>query len=138
MTDPIADMLTRMRNALAVKKSEVLIPVSTIKIKIAKIFKKNDFISNFKIVKEKSKKDNNKKDVFSMIKIYFKYNNGKSVIRNLKRVSKPGRRVYVSKEDLPNVLNNKGIAIISTSKGITTNKKAKKENLGGETLCEIF
>ncbi len=138
MTDSIADMLTRMRNALAVKKSEVLIPVSKIKIKIAKILKENNFISNFKIVKAKPKKANSKKAVFSMIKIYFKYNNGKSVIRNLTRISKPGRRIYVGKDNLPNVLNNRGIAIISTSKGIMTNKEAKNKGLGGELLCEIF
>jgi small subunit ribosomal protein S8 len=128
MTDPIADMLTRIRNALAVKKAEVIIPYSKIKIAVADIFKNNGYILDYK------KTDDN----YGEIKITLKYKEGKPAITFLKRISKPGRRVYVSKDDLPIVLNSLGMAIISTSQGVMTSKVAKKAGLGGEVLCEIY
>lgn len=128
MTDPIADMLTRLRNALAVKKEEVSIPSSKVKLAIAEILKKNDYILNYK----------QSNDNFGEINIVLKYNESNPAITNLKRISKPGRRVYVTKDNLPSVLNNLGIAIISTPHGIMTNKDARKKATGGEILCEIY
>lgn len=128
MTDPIADMLTRMRNGLAVKKAEVVIPYSKIKLAIADILKQNGYILDY----EKTN------DNYGEIRIRLKYIDGKPAINLLKRVSKPGRRIYAQKDELPVVLNSLGIAIISTSQGIMTNKAAKKAGVGGEVLCEIY
>ncbi len=129
MTDPIADMLTRLRNALAVKKAEVIVPHSKIKLAIAEILKKNGYIVDYE------KTDDN----YGEIKIILKYReSGKPAITFLKRISKPGRRVYAPKDELPVVLNSLGMAIISTSQGIMTNKSAKKAGVGGEVLCEIY
>lgn len=128
MTDPIADMLTRLRNALAVKKAEVIIPCSKIKLAIADILKKNGYIVDYE------KTDDN----YGEIKVILKYRDGKPAITFLKRISKPGRRVYVQKDELPVVLNSLGIAIISTPQGVMTNKSAKKAGIGGEILCEIY
>lgn len=132
MTDPISDMLTRIRNAAKVKKAEVFVPFSKIKLEIAKILKREGYISDF----EEIKKDNQNK--FGGLNLILKYENGVSVINSIKRISKPGRRIYVTKENLPVVVNNYGIAIISTSAGIMTNKQAKKAGLGGEVICEIY
>jgi len=130
ITDPIADMLTRIRNAQLVKKSEVLIPWSKLKFEIAKILKHEDYVAEIEKVEEAK---------FPQIKITLKYNeHNQGAITNIKRVSKPGKRVYVSKNKLPRVLNNLGIVIISTSAGLMTNKEAKREGLGGEVLCEIW
>jgi len=129
-TDPIADMLTRIRNAQAVKKSEVLIPFSKLKFEIAKILKHEDYIENLEIIEEAK---------FPQIKIILKYNeNREPAIKNASRISKSGQRVYAGKNRLPKILNNLGIAIISTSQGLMTNKEAKRKNLGGEVLCEIW
>ena len=128
MTDPIADMLTRLRNALAVKKAEVIVPHSKIKLAIVDILKNNGYIVDYE------KTDDN----YGEIKIILKYREGKSAITFLKRISKPGRRVYAQKDELPVVLNSLGIAILSTSQGIMTNKAAKKAGVGGEVLCEIY
>ncbi len=137
MTDPIADMLTRIRNASAVGKREILVPMSKIKYEIARILKKEGWILDVEKVKSKVKK--NKSSVFDEIKIVLKYKkNGRSVITSIKRVSKPGLRVYADKNNLPRVLNNLGIAIISTSSGLMTNKEARKKSLGGEIICEIY
>ncbi|MEK9129997.1 MAG: 30S ribosomal protein S8 [Patescibacteria group bacterium] len=146
MTDPIADMLTRMRNALAVKKSEVLMPFSKAKFNIAKVLEKEKLIESaekvnlFSEVDEKNKKQKEKSKVsFDQLKIVLKYNEtGNSVIKNLKRISKPGCRIYAGKNELPWVNNSFGIAIISTSSGVITNKEARKKGLGGEVLCEIY
>lgn len=128
ITDPIADMLTRVRNASAAHKSEVAVPYSKIKWEIARILKEEGYISDM----EKTQ------DVFPMIKITLKYlDNKKSAISKLTRISKPGRRVYRNYKDMPVVLNRLGIAIVSTSKGIITNKKAKQMKVGGEILCEV-
>lgn len=130
VTDPIADMLTRIRNANAMRYKEVEIPSSKIKVEIAKILKNEGFINDYKI------KKNNVQDV---IVLSLKYGENKErVITGLKRISKPGLRVYVKSEEIPRVLNGLGIAIMSTSKGILTGKDAKASNLGGEVLAYIW
>ena len=137
MTDPIADMLTRIRNASAVQKHEVVLPMSKIKYEIAKILKREGWIYDVEVIKSHGSK--NKSFVFDELKILLKYKkSGRSVISNLKRISKPGLRLYTSKDNLPRVLNNLGIAIISTPKGLMTNKEARKQGLGGEIICEIY
>ena len=137
MTDPIADMLTRIRNALAAKKSEVVLPMSKIKFSIAKVLEREGWIEKAQVIEEQGKK--NKGNGFDKIIIILKYKaNGRPVISSLKRISKPGRRVYANKNELPRVLNNLGIAIISTPEGITTNKDARKKGIGGEVICEIY
>ena len=130
MTDPIADMLTRIRNANQMRYKEVEVPASKIKLEIARILKETGFIEDFKI-----KKNN----VQNIIVLNLKYGQNKDrVITGLKRISKPGLRVYAKTEELPRVLNGLGIAIISTSKGIMTDKEARKESLGGEVLAYIW
>lgn len=137
MTDPIADMLTRIRNAQAVKKHEIILPISKIKYEIAKILKKEAWIDNVELIDNVNEKESNK--CFNELKILLKYKkSGKSVVGSIQRISKPGRRVYVGKNELPKVLNNLGIAIISTSQGLMTNKEARKKGLGGEVICEIY
>ena len=130
ITDPIADMLTRIRNANSSKHESVNVPASKIKIEIAKILEKEGYINGFEVIED---------NIQGMIKIDLKYASGKqSVITGLKRVSKPGLRVYASNENLPKVLKGLGIAIISTSKGIMTDKEARKLNVGGEVLAYIW
>lgn len=129
VTDPIADMLTRIRNAKTMRYKEVEIPSSKVKAEIAKILKNEGFINDYKI------KKNNVQDV---IILSLKYNNKESVITGLKRISKPGLRVYAKADEIPRVLNGLGIAILSTSKGIMTGKDAKAANLGGEVLAYIW
>ncbi len=129
VTDPIADMLTRIRNANTMRYKEVEIPSSKVKVEIAKILKNEGFINDYKI------KKNNVQDI---IVLSLKYNNKERVITGLKRISKPGLRVYAKSEEIPKVLNGLGIAIISTSKGIMTGKDAKAANLGGEVLAYIW
>ena len=134
MTDPIADMLTRIRNAMAVNKPQVVLPFSNIKFDIAKLLKNNGYLKDVEKI-EKGTQGNK----FDELKLGLKYLGGKeSVIQSIKRISKPGRRVYTTKDNLPTVLNNIGIAVISTSKGLMTNKEAKKSNIGGEIICEIY
>ena len=132
MTDPIADMLTRIRNASRVKKADVFIPFSKIKLSIIKILKTHGFIEGYTEIKP------GEESQFGGIMVKLKYDEGKPAMTSLKRISKPGRRVYVAKDEMPNVLNNFGIAIISTSQGLFTNKEAKKMGLGGEVVCEIY
>ena len=128
MTDPIADMLTRIRNAQMAKKAEVVIPFSKLKFGIAEILKINGYIGN--IFEDK---DNHE------LKINLKYTQDNlPAIKSIKRVSKPGCKVYVTKDTIPKVLNGFGLAVISTSKGLMTNKQAKKVGLGGEVICEIY
>lgn len=129
MTDPIADLLTRIRNASAVRKPEVVLPFSKVKLKIAEILSASGYIGLVEQIKDKP---------FDQIKLQLKYSDKKSVITKIYRVSKPGRRVYVTRENLPRVLNNLGVAIVSTSKGMMTNREARKEKLGGEVICEIY
>ena len=128
--DPIADMLTRIRNANQMRYKEVEVPASKIKIEIARILKEEGFIADYKVKKN---------DVQSIIVLSLKYGDKKErVITGLKRISKPGLRVYVKAEELPRVLNGLGIAIVSTSKGIMTDKNARKNSLGGEVLAYIW
>ncbi|MDD5043585.1 MAG: 30S ribosomal protein S8 [Patescibacteria group bacterium] len=129
ITDPISDMLTRIRNASLAKKEEVLIPFSKMKLALADILKKEGFVGNVEEIKG---------DNFSEIKVVLKYHKNKPIINKIERVSTPGRRVYAKKDSLPVILNNLGIAIISTPEGVMTNKEAKKRNLGGEIICKIY
>jgi len=130
ITDPIADMLTRIRNANSAKHTSVDVPASNMKKAIAQILFDEGYISSFEEIKD---------DKQGIIRITLKYDeNGQRVISGLKRISKPGLRIYVSKDELPQVLNGLGIALISTSKGIKTDKYARKENLGGEVLAYVW
>ncbi|MFC1488703.1 30S ribosomal protein S8 [Thermodesulfobacteriota bacterium] len=130
MSDPIADMLTRIRNAGKAKFNSVDIPGSKLKTELAKILKDEGFIKNYKFLKD------NKQGI---LRVYLKYFQGESsVIIGLERVSKPSRRVYVKSRDIKPVLNGMGIAILSTSKGIMTDKRARNETAGGEILCNIW
>ncbi len=130
MTDPIADMLTRIRNANNAKHTKVTIPSSNVKKAIAGILMEEGYI------KEVSHIDDNKQGI---IEITLKYGeNDSKVISGIKRISKPGLRIYASKDEIPKVLNGLGIAIISTSKGIMTDKNARKTNVGGEVLCYVW
>ena len=128
MTDPIADMLTRIRNASAIKKHDVILPLSRVKFEIAKILEKEGYLSHV----EKTP------DARPMLKLKLKYGSDGPAVRDIKRISKPGRRVYAPKTELPNVLNDIGIAVVSTSSGLMTNKEARKRGLGGEIVCEVF
>ena len=136
MTDPIADMLTRVRNASAIGKEEVVLPMSKLKYNVAKILKQNHWIEDAEVLKADVEKNNSA--VFDQLRLVLKYKDGKSVITSIKRISKPSRRVYVGKDELPRVLNNMGMAIISTSQGLMTNKEAGKKQIGGEIICEIY
>ncbi len=130
MTDPIADMLTRIRNAQAVNKTTVVLPYSKAKHKLAELINAEGYIEYVKKQEDAGK---------PVLELGLKYDTqGKAVIHTIKRVSTPGRRVYAQKKELPYILNNLGIAIISTSRGLMTNKKARKENIGGEVICEIY
>ena len=130
VTDPIADLLTRMRNANQMRYNEVVIPSSNVKLEMVKILKSEGYIENYKI--EKNEIQNN-------IIVTLKYGKNKErVISGLKRISKPGLRVYAKAEEIPTVLNGLGISIVSTSKGIMTGKEARKENLGGEVLAYVW
>ena len=130
VTDPIADMLTRIRNANQMRDKEVEVPASNLKIDIAKILKEEGFVNDYKI-----KKNN----VQNIIVINLKYTENKvRVITGLKKISKPGLRVYVKADEVPKVLNGLGIAIISTSKGVMTDKKARELSLGGEVLAYVW
>ncbi len=129
LTDPIADYLTRIRNAIMRKYPTVEIPASNMKKAITEILKEEGYIEDYEFISD------NKQGI---IKITLKYENGVSVISGLKRISKPGLRQYSSVDKLPKVLNGLGIAIISTSKGVMTDAKARKENVGGEVLCYIW
>ncbi|MBP8718269.1 MAG: 30S ribosomal protein S8 [Candidatus Atribacteria bacterium] len=128
-SDPIADMITRIRNANRAKREKVEIPSSKIKLEIARILKEEGYILDYYY------KEDNKQGV---ITISLKYSGKQRIINNLKRISKPGLRVYVPKDDIPEVLGGLGISILSTSKGIMTGKEAKKRHCGGEVLCYIW
>ena len=130
ISDPIADMLTRIRNAAKAKFNSVDVPGSTVKIEVAKILKSEGFIRNYKFLKDGKQ---------GILRIYLKYGAGQSkVIYGLKRVSKPSRRVYVRCKEIKPVYNGMGIAILSTSKGLMTDKKARQEKVGGEILCHVW
>ena len=129
LTDPIADMLTRIRNANAVMHEKVDVPHSNLKDRLAEILKEEGYIANYKVVTDGNKKN---------IRVYLKYDGKERVIKGIKRISKPGRRVYSSVEDMPRVLSGLGIAIVSTSKGIVTDRVARRENVGGEILAYVW
>ena len=130
MTDPIADMLTRIRNANQNRSKEVMMPSSKMKVEIAKILKEEGFIEEFKV---------NNEGVHSTLTLNLKYGQNKErVITGLKRISKPGLRVYAKATEVPRVLNGLGIAIISTPNGVMTDKRARKENVGGEVIAYVW
>jgi small subunit ribosomal protein S8 len=129
MTDPIADMLTRIRNANTIKKKSVSMPASTVKVGIAQILKEEGFISDYTVEPGEPR---------STLTLNLKYTDwGECVIRNIERVSKPGRRVYTSSTELKPVLKGMGIQILSTPKGMKSDRNARKENVGGEILCKV-
>jgi small subunit ribosomal protein S8 len=130
MTDPIADMLTRIRNANMAYHEKVDVPASRVKEAIARILLKEGFIRNYKLIEDGKQ---------GLLRIYLKYGEDKErVISELVRVSKPGRRVYVGRDELPKVKSGLGVAILSTSKGIMTDHEARKANVGGEVLCYVW
>jgi len=129
MTDPIADMLTRIRNILMTKKSEVVIPYSKIKEQIADVLHREGYVTSYNVEGDDYKKN---------LVIQLKYVNGRPAISSLKRISKSGRRVYADKNSIPQVLNGLGITIISTSQGVMTGKESYQKGVGGEILCEIY
>jgi small subunit ribosomal protein S8 len=129
MTDPIADMLARVRNASRAGHKRVDMPVSKLKAEIARILKENAFIHDFKVL------DDGRHGV---LRLYLKYHEGAPVIRDLQRVSKPGRRHYVGVAELPRIRNGLGMAIVSTSHGVMTDRDARKNNVGGEILAAIW
>lgn len=127
MTDPIADLLTRIRNAQLAGQRDIVLPYSKLKYAIAQVMEKEGWIVGL------ASQDHQK-----FLKILLKYDGGKPVIQDLKRISKPGRRVYVGRHELPRVLNGLGMAIISTPKGVMTADQARQSKLGGEVICEIY
>lgn len=130
VSDPIADMLTRIRNAVMVRHDSVLIPASRMKLSIAKILKEEGFISDYEVIRGKPHR---------IIKIHLKYSDKKQpVLSGLERVSKPGLRVYVDRKEIPRVAGGLGIAIISTSKGLMTGQQAWRQGIGGELLCYVL
>jgi small subunit ribosomal protein S8 len=138
MTDPIADMLTRIRNAAASGKSELILPASKIKIEIAKILEKENWIQKFEIIGVNTEKGKDNK-AYQELKIVLKYKkSGRPAITSIKRISKSGLRVYVGKDKMPSVLDGFGTAIVSTSRGLMTATEAKKAKIGGEVVCEIY
>ena len=134
MTDPIADMLTRIRNASAVGKKEVVLPMSKIKYNIANLLERDGWIGKVEVIENKGEKA-----AFVQLKIVLKYKSkGVPTISFLQRISKPGLKIYSTKDKLPKVLNNMGTAIISTSHGLMTAKEARAKGVGGEVICEIY
>jgi len=128
-TDPIADMLTRIRNAVMVRHDTVLIPASKLKMAVAKVLKDEGFIKDFNVVRGKPER---------MIKVTLKYQDKTPVLTGLERVSKPGLRVYVARTEIPRVFGGLGISIVSTSQGIMTGQDSWKRGLGGELLCHVW
>ena len=129
LSDPVADFLGRIRNAISAKHEKVDIPASRMKLEITKILKDEGYIQNFK-VQEDSKQ--------GVIRIFLKYSDGVPVITGLKQVSRPGRRIYTPKQKLPKVIGGLGVAIVSTSKGIMTSDQSLQNGVGGEVLCEVW
>ncbi|MBR2890820.1 MAG: 30S ribosomal protein S8 [Bacilli bacterium] len=129
MTDPIADMLTRIRNAIQRKHETVSVPASKLKIEILRVLKEEGYISNYEKIEDEKQ---------GMISITLKYVEKTPVIKGLKRISKPGLKVYAKRNELPKVLNGLGVAIVSTSRGVMSDRSARKENLGGEVLAFVW
>jgi small subunit ribosomal protein S8 len=128
MSDPIADMLTRIRNAQAVQKTTVLMPSSKVKVAIARVLKDEGYVEDFAVTESEGKAE---------LKIGLKYYAGRPVIERLDRVSRPGLRIYKGKDDIPNVMNGLGVAIISTPSGVMTDRKARATGVGGEVICYV-
>ena len=128
MTDPIADMLTRIRNAQLAEKATVQMPTSKVKVAIAKVLKDEGYIEGFAVVGEEGR---------PQLEIALKYYAGRPVIEKIERVSKPGLRIYKGKDDIPRVMNGLGIAIVSTSRGLMTDRKARATGVGGEVICIV-
>jgi len=130
MTDPIADMLTRIRNGIQSRHDRVELPTSKLKVEIARILKSEGFISNYKLIEDK---------IQPLLRIYLKYSqDGEPVIHGIERISRPGRRVYRNKQDIQRVLGGLGIAIVSTSKGVLSGTEAVKNGVGGEVICQVW
>lgn len=129
LSDPVADYLARVRNAISAKHDKVDIPVSRVKVEITRILKEEGFIQNYKIQEDK---------VQGTIRVFLKYAAGSPVITGLKQVSKPGRRIYAHKDKVPKVVGGLGISIISTSRGIMTADQSKRVGVGGEVLCQVW
>jgi small subunit ribosomal protein S8 len=130
MTDPIADMLTRMRNALAARHQRVDAPASKIKAEVARVLKEEGYINNYKVITEGGRR---------LLRIYLKYGpQGENVIAHLERVSTPGRRVYVDAKKIPKVLGGLGVTVLSTSQGVMSGREARQKNVGGEVLCSVY
>jgi len=129
MTDPIADLFTRIRNGLMVKHPRVDVPGSKMKVRIVEILKEEGYIKNFRVYKD---------DLQGIIRVYLKYQGDQSVIRGIKRISKPGRRSYVNGDKIPEVLNGMGVAILSTSSGVMTGEKCREKGVGGEVLGYVW
>ena len=130
MTDPIAHMFTKMRNAMVAKKIEVEVPSSQMKVRIAEILKEEGYIQDFEVTQGNAQ---------GILKIRFKYDDrAQNIIANMQRVSKPSRRVYVAKDEIPTVLNGMGTAILSTSKGVMTDRAARQAGVGGEVICYVW
>lgn len=130
LTDPIADMLTRVRNAVMIKSEKVDVPASRMKLELAKIMKEEGFIRAYKILKDKKQ---------GILRITLKYNaDDTAVISGIKRISKPGRRVYADKDSIPTVMGGVGISVLTTSKGVLADKACRREKVGGEVLCHIW
>jgi small subunit ribosomal protein S8 len=130
MTDPVADMLTRVRNASGAKFAKVDIPSSKLKVQIARIFKDEGYIKNFKVIKDNRQ---------GILRIYLRYDEkNREVIQRVVRVSRPSRRVYAHNDAIPKILNGLGISILSTSRGILTDREARKQGVGGEIMCSVW
>ena len=129
LTDPIADMLTRIRNAVRTKAEKVDIPASRMKVDMAKIMKEEGFIKTYKILRDKKQ---------GILRINLKYVGHESVISGLKRISKPGRRVYVGRKEIPKVMGGVGVSILTTPKGIFSDRTCRREGVGGEVICYIW
>ncbi len=130
VSDPVADMLTRIRNGLAARHTKVDVPASRLKGEIARILREEGYVANYKLAEEGSRK---------LIRIYLKYTAANEpVISTIERVSRPGNRVYVGSQEIPRVLGGMGINILTTPKGVMTGRNAKKEGLGGEILCQVW
>jgi small subunit ribosomal protein S8 len=137
MTDPIADMLTRLRNAVTAKHTRVDMPASKLKAEIARILQDEGYIQGFRIVEEAAERDG--KQPRQLIRVFLKYGpRGEKVMTGLERISRPGRRVYLGAQDVPQVLGGLGTSILTTSRGVMTGRAARKAGVGGEVLCNVW
>jgi small subunit ribosomal protein S8 len=137
MTDPIADMLTRIRNAVGSRHPRVDLPASTLKVEIARILQDEGYIAGFKLVDEPAERPN--KSARQVLRMFLKYGHGgERVISGIERVSRPGRRVYVGRDDVPAVLGGLGVSILTTSRGVMSGRSAHKAGVGGEILCNVW